>query len=177
MSGIPEEDEDIFPRPELVIVPAGIYACQITRSPLKRTSQFPGQEYYYELPLKIKDNAGNVFKYSHTFSLKSQIYAQIILLVGGKELPTGQIDVPPKTSIIGKIFMAEVIKRPWKNNRDKVMNDILRVWAYEPHGTEMGPALQVESAKEKSPDPQIESEMKPETQTESVKEEDEIIPF
>jgi len=177
-----EEEEDKFPRPELVIVPAGIYACQIVRSPIKRTSQFLGQDWYYELPLKLKDKAGNVFKFNFSFSLKSQIYAQVILLVGGTEQPTGQIDVPPKTSIIGKLFMAEIIKRPMKNNKDKIMNDIIKVWPHEPHETEMGPAPQAES--KEGPSKEAESKEGPSKEAGPVEEESspspeegEVIPY
>jgi len=171
-----DEEEDKFPRPELVIVPAGIYACQIVRSPIKRTSQFPGQDWYYELPLKIKDKVGNVFKFNFSFSLKSQIYAQVILLVGGTEQPTGQIDVPPKTSIIGKSFMAEIIKRPMKNNKDKIMNDIIKVWPYEPsqpQGAETAPETKSQTEKESPSKEAGPVEEKPSPS----QEEEEVIPF
>ena len=167
---LPEYEED-FPPPVPRTVPAGNYLCQFAGSCIKRTSQFgSGESYYYEMPLKIRDAAGNNFKYNFNFNPTNSIYADMVKLAGGKELPSRLIEVPPKNSIIGKLFMAQIIERQAKNDKNKIVNDILRVWPYEPK-------IKVEP----EPEPQIETE-KLDKEIEPIKEDfpkkdDDEVPF
>lgn len=165
-----EGGEDFGPNPEPLTVPPGTYLCQFAGSVIKRTSRW-GEEgsFYYELPLKIKDAEGNTFEFKFNFSNpKNQIYAEMGKLAGGKELPSRVVELPPKNDIIGKLFMAQIVERPMKNDKTKLTNDIFRVWAYEPKSEpEPEPEAQIEA---KNPDVSIEKEF-------PKSEEEEKIPF
>ena len=172
-SGIPKEKVPDFPTPVPLTVPANRYLCQITGVCIKRTSQWKldGVEtFYFELPMKIKDAAGNTFKFGFNFNEKNPIYAEIMVLIGGKKSDIGLIKVPPTTSIIGKLFMAQIIERQAKNDKTRIVNDILRVWPCPPRKTETEPETGPETKTEPEP------ETGPETQPEPA-EEEEILPF
>lgn len=144
------DDEAFGPDPEPLTVPAGNYLCQFAGSVVKRPSQYgAGESYYYEMPLKIRDAAGNNYEYKFNFSnSKNQVYGEVMKLGGGEEQKNRVIKLPPKTSIIGKLFMAQIIERQAKNDKTKILNDILRVWKYVP---------------KKKPEPEPEPEPQPET--------------
>jgi len=152
------KDEDDYPDPQPCTVPAGTYTCQLAGGCAKRDSQYPNQPPYYEMPLVIKDHAGNTLRFKFNFNQKNVIYGEIIKLLGGKELPSRVIKAPPKTHIIGKRFMAQVIERQAKNDKARIVNDILRVWAFveSEGGPESGPA---EESKE--PESKQEAEIEP----------------
>ena len=129
----PEEYEGEWPYGIPPTIAAGNYLCQIAGPPKKRTSQFPGQDFYYEIPLKVKDAAGKHSDTKFSFSNpKNQIYVAILKVLGGKELSNRVVKPPPKTSIIGKLFMAQILERPMKNDKTKLANEIFRVWPYVP---------------------------------------------
>lgn len=163
-------DEIDFPDSPPLTVPAGNYLCQFAGSCKKRTSQFAEGDFYYEMPLKIKNAAGTTFEYKFNFSNpKNQIYGQMLKLGGGKKLASGLIKAPLKTSILGKLFMAQVIQRPMKNNKNKLTNDIFRVWAYVPK-------KKIESEPEPGAQEEVDEEIKP-IEKEFPKDAEEEIPF
>lgn len=169
----PKEIEGEWPDGIPPTIAAGNYLCQIAGNPKKRTSQFPGQDFYYEIPLKVKDATG---KYSDTkFSFsnpKNQIYVAILKVLGGKELSNRVVKPPPKTSIIGKLFMAQILERPMKNDKTKLANEIFRVWPHVPKKkTEPEPGAQTQIETEES-----NAETKP-IEKEFPKSEEEEIPF
>ena len=165
----PEEFETEWPDGKPPTIAAGNYLCQIAGNPKKRTSQFPGQDFYYEIPLKVKDAAGNDSEIKFSFSNpKNQIYVEILKVLGGKELSNRVVKPPPKTSVIGKLFMAQVLERPMKNDKTKLANEIFRVWPYAPK-------------KKNEPEPgtqeEIEEKAKPIEEEFPKSEEEEKIPF
>lgn len=173
-SGIPKERED-FPPPIPLTVPANRYLCQITGTCIKRTSQWKKdgvETFYFELPMKIKDATGNTFKFGYNFNQKNPIYGEIMVLVGGKKSEIGLITVPPTTSIIGKLFMAQITERPARNDKARIVNDILRVWPCPPRKTEPETGPETQSETEPEPKPETGTETQPEPA-----EEEEIIPF
>ena len=184
-SGLPELKPPDFPIPVPLTVPANRYLCQITGVCIKRVSQWKvdGVEtFYFELPMKIKDAAGNTFKFGFNFNEKNPIYAEIMMLVGGKKSEIGLITVPPTASIIGKLFMAQVTERSAKNDKARIVNEILRVWPCPPRKPETEPETGPETQPEPEPKPETEPESKPETAPEmqpepAEEEEEEIIPF
>ena len=127
----PPENINSLPDGVPTTIPAGFYLCQFAKNCTMRTSQFDPSQHYYELPLKVKDDGGNTFEFSFNFQPKSSIYISILKLAGSEELPSGVVKAP-KNSIIGKFFMAEITRRQAKNDKTRLVNDIIKVWAYEP---------------------------------------------
>jgi len=122
IDGIPDALPSAFP--------GGIYLCQLAKAIVQRTSRFDPTKPYYEWPMIVQDTKGNKFDFLFNFSPKSSIFREILKLAGGKEVEN-DIVKPPQTSVIGKFFMADIIKRNQKNDKTKFANEITKVWAYE----------------------------------------------
>lgn len=132
-------------------VAGGTYLCRFAKSVTQRTSRFDPTRYYFEWPMILQDTKGNKFEFNFNFSPKSQIFTEILRLMGGKEMGNGIVK-PPQNSVVGRYFMAEITKEAQKNDPSKFTNKIIRVWAYEQkEETAQRVAAEIEENKEKFP--------------------------
>lgn len=118
-----------LPNFEPSTIPAGEYLAEIVSDPVEKTSQFDTTKTYIELRLALQNPRGEHFEYIWNFTAKTPIYKDLLILLGGKQQISG-IVVPP-ASYRGKFFAVSIIERPAKNDKARLVNEIIRIMPYE----------------------------------------------
>ena len=113
------------------VLPMGEYVCEIKAEAEKKASQFDPSKSYFELPLSVQNANGEYFDFNFVFNPKTPIYPDFLKLLGGQTQPTGIIS-PPLEPYVGKKFMARITERPAKNDKSRMVNEIIAVWLYNP---------------------------------------------
>ena len=111
-------------------VPVGEYVCEIAGEPEEKQSQFDSAKSYLVVKMNLQNQRGEHFPFDWTFNEKTPMYGKLLILLGGKEHHSGIIDPPP--TWIGQKFVASIIERSAKNDKNKLVNEIVRVASYEP---------------------------------------------
>ena len=126
-----------FPNFEPSTLPAGEYQAEIISDPVEKTSQFDQSKTYLELQMNLQNPRGEHFSYTWTFNKKTPIYKDLLLLLGGKEHLSGM--VTPPASMQGRRFAISLTERQAKNDKTRLVNDIIRVKPHEPEPEQTQP--------------------------------------
>ena len=65
------------------------------------------------------------------FNQKTPIYADLLRVLGGQTQSTG-ITSPPLEPYVGKKFKARIAERPAKNDKSRMVNEIIAILSYNP---------------------------------------------
>lgn len=113
------------------VIPSGEYVAEIKADPEEKASQFNPAKTYFEMPLTLQNQRGEYFDFIFSFNPKTPAYHMLLEIVGGEKQPTG-FTIPPKESYIGKKFVARITVRSAKNDKNRLVNEILSVEVYKP---------------------------------------------
>lgn len=113
------------------VVPSGEYVAEIKADPEEKASQFDSAKTYFEMPLTLQNQRGEYFDFIFVFNPKNPVYHRLLEILGGEKQPTG-FTTPPKESYIGKKFVARITERSAKNDKNRLVNEILLVEVYKP---------------------------------------------
>jgi hypothetical protein len=108
-------------------VPPGTYKAEIRSELVRKPSQFDQAKTYCQLDLNLEAPTGEWFVFPWSFSPRNPIFGELLLVLGGKRLPSGVISHP--RTYAGKPFLVEIIQRPGKTpeTRSKTYNEIVAV--------------------------------------------------
>jgi hypothetical protein len=157
-----------FPDYEPTTVREGEYLAEIKTGVSEKPSQYNPGATFRVMELILQNSVGEYTIFTWAFSPKSPVYRTLLMILGGTELPSGRIT--PPSSMIGRKFMAKIIERPAKNDKSRMVNEIIRVMPYE----------EVKRKVEKQPVKKAASFPEPELEPEEPlggEEADEDIPF
>ena len=111
------------------LVPEGHYICEIAEEPTRKPSSFDSGNYYV-VELYLRDKNGQTFTMTKNFRPNQDIFHEFLRAVGGQTQPNG-VTIPPKLqSWKGIKFEADVIKRPSRNDNDRMVNDLVNITPY-----------------------------------------------
>ena len=110
-------------------VPSGEYVAQIKTDCVEKTSQFDQTKTYRELGMVLRNQRGEFFEFTWSFSPKTPIYKNVLIILSGKEQVSGIVD-PPEKSIIGEKFIATITERTARNDKTRLVNEIIRAMPY-----------------------------------------------
>lgn len=137
------------------IVPMGEYTADIKGKVEERQSQFDPTKTYWEMPLIIQASTGEYFDFIYAFNPRNPIYHRLLELLGGEKQPTG-FTMPPE-NYIGKKFKVKITERPAKNDKNRIVNEVIAVEVYSPKAEkvekEAGEEKEADWKKEQSEDP------------------------
>ena len=112
------------------LVPPGHYVCEIAEEPTRKPSSFDSG-YYYVVELYLRDKMGQTFQMTKNFRSNQDIFHEFLRAVGGQTQPNG-VTLPPKLqNWKGLKFEADVIKRPSRNDKDRMVNDLVNITPYK----------------------------------------------
>jgi hypothetical protein len=130
-------------------VPSGKYIATIKADPVEKVSQFSTGRTYSTVELQLQAEDGQFFLMEWAWTPKMYIYKQLLMILGGKEQPSGHIT--PPVHMIGRKFKAKIIERPAKNDKMKLVNEIVDVSPYEEPKEELEEEPEKEADGEKIP--------------------------
>lgn len=136
-----------FPNYEPGTVPSGEYIGEIVTEVAEKVSQFDSNKKFLSCDMILRNPKGEEFDFTWSFSKKTPVYRNLLLVLGGKEQPSGIVIRP--ASMCNKLFNLVIIERGAKNDKSKLVNEITRVTPYEPV---VSPAAIDEPEKEASED-------------------------
>jgi hypothetical protein len=109
----------------------GTYVAEVKSEIKEKPSNFDTSQSYLELPLTLKSERGEYFSFTWCFTERSPKLGDFLLALGGRRLPSGNVQPPPGT-YIGRKVMVSVGQRSAKGANDgRLVNEILSVWAYD----------------------------------------------
>jgi hypothetical protein len=123
-------------------VPSGTYTAEIRSDPVEKASQFKPGTTYKSVTLWLRGQDGIHYVMEWAYSPKMPIYKSLLLILGGREQPGGNVTVP--FPMVGRKFVATIIERPAKNDKAKLVNEITRVTFYDEPPTRKPPASPAE---------------------------------
>ena len=113
------------------LVPMGTYLAEVKAEIQAKASNFDTSRSYLELPLNLKSGRGEYFTFIWCFTERSPKLAELLLALGGRRLPSGNVQ-PPPGPYIGRKVMVSIGQRSAKGATDgRIVNEILSVWAYD----------------------------------------------
>lgn len=124
------------------VIPEGEYKLILKDEPQKQPSLY-GSGYFWKFNFYAKDKKGNHYEINQVFTSKKESYHQLLKALGGKTGVNGVTLPPPLETheLKGKSVLGEVIQRPAKNDKNRIINEIISIRPYpeksqEPMGSE-----------------------------------------
>lgn len=118
------------------LVPMGTYIAEVTGAIKEKISTFDLSRRYYVLPLRLVSENGEDFLFAWSFTERSPMLADFLLAIGGRRLPSGNIQ-PPPGPYTGRKVRVSIGQRTAKGSSDgRVINEVLAIYRYEEIGTE-----------------------------------------
>ena len=123
-----------LPTFETSLVPGGTYTAEVIGEIQEKPSSFDKTKNYLELTFALKHpQLGEFQRFIWAFTSRSLRFADFLLAIGGRRLPNGNVQ-PPSGPYIGKKVILNVGQRTSKNDKNKIVNEVLSVFpaAQEP---------------------------------------------
>jgi hypothetical protein len=132
------KEKRMQPLPDFVpsLVPSGTYRAHIVGEIMEKESQFDRNKHYLQLPLELEGPDGTNLDFTWTFSPRSTVFGELLLVLGGKKQPSGII-APPR-NYVGRPFICEIIQRPGKIDKTTMKNEVAAVRADVPNAMSKG---------------------------------------
>lgn len=106
-------------------------AAALSLHPMSVRKMIANSRSYHELPFILKSKQGKYFPFTWCFTERSPKLAEFLLALGGRRLPSGNIQ-PPPGPYVGRKVMVSIGQRGAKGAKDgRLVNEILSVWVYD----------------------------------------------
>ena len=109
------------------LVPMGSYVAEVKGEISEKVSTFDTNRSYLELPLILKSERGEYFPFTWCFTERSPKFADFLTAIGGRRLPSGNVQ-PPQGPYIGRKVMVSIGQRTAKGKDPRIVNEILSIW-------------------------------------------------
>ena len=114
-----------LPIGEPLLVPGGTYRATIQGEAAEQTSKFDSNRVYWTLPLNLRNQEGEDFKFVWRFGPKNPAYNSALEIIGG--VTTASRKIHPPLEYVGKSFMIKIGES--FSREKKLVNSVIEVWA------------------------------------------------
>jgi hypothetical protein len=119
-----------LPSYESGLVPMGTYEATVTGEIQERESSFDKTKTYLELPFELKsERLGDYARFLWAFTPRSPKFSEFLLAIGGKRLFNNNVE-PPRGPYVGKKVVLNIGQRTSKNDKSKLVNEVLAVFPF-----------------------------------------------
>jgi hypothetical protein len=119
-----------LPSYESGLVPQGHYEAEVIGEVQERESSFDKTKTYLELPFCLKsERLGDYARFLWAFTPRSPKFAEFLVAIGGKRLFNGNVE-PPRGPYVGKKVVLNIGQRTAKNDKSKIVNEVLGVFPF-----------------------------------------------
>jgi len=110
------------------LVPMGNYAAEVTGEIQEKASTFDASRSYLQLAFDLTSARGEHFNFTWCFTERSPKFGEFLLAVGGRRLPSGNVQ-PPKGPYIGQKVTMTIGQRTAKGAKDdRRINEVLGIY-------------------------------------------------
>lgn len=120
-----------LPSYQTSLVPMGNYLAEVTGEIQEKVSTFDASRNYLQLAFDLKSAKGEHFAFTWCFTERSPRLADFLLAIGGRRLPSGNVQ-PARGTYIGQKVTMTIGQRTAKGSKDeRLVNEVLAIYKYE----------------------------------------------
>lgn len=113
------------------LVPMGNFTAEVMSEIQEKVSTFDASRNYLQLAFDLKSAQGEHFAFTWCFTERSQKFADFLLAIGGRRLPSGNVQ-PPRGLYVGKKVTMTIGQRTAKGAKDeRLVNEVLGIYPFD----------------------------------------------